>query len=220
MKPVAGFQGLMKGTPTEPKLAKTDQEIIEKVLAGDKKAFSDLVNRHKDRAMTLAMRMLKNREEAEEALQDAFLRAYNALSRFEWRSSFATWFYRIVYNVCSTALSKKGEDIHVSLNDNEDEMKRELPDADPGPDDQLESTDVRNIVLDEINRLPATYGSVVTLFFLQEMSYEEIVAVTGMPLGTVKAKLFRARLLLQKAVEGRLQENIEIAPGKIAPAFR
>ncbi len=99
-------------------------------------------------------------------------------------------------------------------------MKRELPDADPGPDIQLESSDVRNIVVDEINRLPATYGSVVTLFFLQQMSYEEIVSVTGMPLGTVKAKLFRARLLLQKAVEARLQENIEIVPGKIAPAFR
>ncbi|HLA68439.1 MAG TPA: sigma-70 family RNA polymerase sigma factor [Bacteroidota bacterium] len=201
-------------------MAKTDQEIIESVLAGDKKAFSELVNRHKDRAMTLAVRMLKNREEAEEALQDAFLRAFNALSRFEWRSSFSTWFYRIVYNVCSTALSKKGEDIHISISDNEEEMKRELPDAEPGPDVQLESSEMRSVVVDEINRLPATYSSVVTMFFLHEMSYDEIVSVTGMPLGTVKAKLFRARLLLQKAIEGRLQENVEIATGKIAAAFR
>jgi RNA polymerase sigma-70 factor (ECF subfamily) len=122
--------------------------------------------------------------------------------------------------VCSTALSKKGEEIHISLSENEEEMKRELPDADPGPDVQMESSDVKSIVVDEINRLPATYNSVVTLFFLQEMSYEEIVSVTGLPLGTVKAKLFRARLLLQKAVEGRLQERIEIAPGKVAAAFR
>ena len=57
--------------------------------------------------MTLAMRMLKNREEAEEALQDAFIRAFNALPRFEWKSSFSTWLYRIVYNVCATQLSKR-----------------------------------------------------------------------------------------------------------------
>lgn len=201
-------------------MAKTDQEIIEGVIAGDKKAYSELVNRHKDRAMTLAMRMLKNRQEAEEAVQDAFVRAFNALGRFEWRSSFSTWFYRIVFNVCSTALGKKGEDIHISLSDNEDEMKRELRDPDPGPEMQLESSDVRSIIVDEIHRLPATYSSVVTLFFLQEMSYEEIVSVTGMPLGTVKAKLFRARLLLQKAVEGRLQENVEVDSGRIAAAFR
>lgn len=169
--------------------------------------------------MTLAMRMLKNREEAEEALQDAFVRAFNALGRFEWRSSFSTWFYRIVYNVCSTAISRKGEEIHISL-DNDDEMKRELMDGGPAPDVQIESSDIRIIVVEEINRLPATYNSVVTLFFLQEMSYEEIVSVTGLPLGTVKAKLFRARLMLQKAVEGRLQEHIDVAPGKVAAAFR
>jgi len=201
-------------------LAKTDQQIIEGVIAGDKKAFSELVNRHKDRAMTLALRMLKNRQEAEEAVQDAFVRAFNALSRFEWRSSFSTWFYRIVYNVCSTSLSKRGEDIHISLNDQEEDMKRELRDTDPGPYAQVESSDIRGIVIDEIQNLPAIYSSVVTLFFLQELSYDEIVSVTGMPLGTVKAKLFRARLLLQKAVESRLQESIEVDPGKIAAAFR
>lgn len=201
-------------------MAKSDQEIIEKVLAGDKRAYAELVNRHKDRAMTLAMRMLKNREEAEEALQDAFLRAFNALGRFEWRSSFATWFYRIVYNVCSTSLSKRGEDVHVSLNDTEKEMKQELRSSDPGPQVQLESSDIREVVTEEINRLPATYSGVVTLFFLQEMSYEEIVNVTGLPLGTVKARLFRARLILQKELENRLEETIEVMPRKVAAAFR
>ncbi len=201
-------------------MAKTDQEIIERVLAGDKNAFSELVARHKDRAMTLAIRILKDRQEAEEALQDAFLRAYNALGRFEWRSSFATWFYRIVFNVCSTALSKRSGEIHVSLSENEEEMKREVPADDPLPDVQLESSDIREAVLEEIDRLPPSYSSVVTLFFLQELSYEEIVHVTGMPLGTVKARLFRARVILQKALEGRIREHVEVIPRKIVPAFR
>ena len=122
-------------------MAKNDQEIIERVLSGEKKAYAELVNRHKDRAMTLAMRMLKNREEAEEAVQDAFVRAFHALSRFEWRSSFSTWFYRIVFNVCSTALSKRGKDIMVSIHDDEKEMGLEVPESEGGPDIELESAE-------------------------------------------------------------------------------
>ena len=67
-----------------------DEEIVRRVLAGEKRAFAELVERHKDKAMTLAFRMLKNREEAEEALQDAFVRAFYALPRFEWKASFST----------------------------------------------------------------------------------------------------------------------------------
>jgi len=76
--------------------------VVQRILAGEKKAFAELVDRHKDKGMTLAIRMLRNREESEEALQDAFVRAFKALPRFEWKSSFSTWFYRIVYNVCAT----------------------------------------------------------------------------------------------------------------------
>ncbi|MGH2569447.1 MAG: sigma-70 family RNA polymerase sigma factor, partial [Bacteroidota bacterium] len=79
-------------------MADQDFEIIQRVLTGEKRSYAVLVDRHKDRAMTLAMRMLKNREDAEEALQDAFIRAFNALPRFERKSSFSTWFYRIVFN--------------------------------------------------------------------------------------------------------------------------
>jgi len=78
----------------------SDQDILQRVLQGDQKAFGEIVDRHKDRAMTLAMRILKNKQDAEEAVQDSFVRAYQALGRFEWRSSFSTWLYRIVFNVC------------------------------------------------------------------------------------------------------------------------
>src|SRR3989337_1506914 len=101
-------------------MANPDYETIQRILAGEKRAYADLVNRHKDRAMTLALRMLKNREDAEEALQDAFVRAFNALPRFEWKSSFSTWLYRIVYNVCATALGKRADAQHISLDADED----------------------------------------------------------------------------------------------------
>jgi RNA polymerase sigma-70 factor (ECF subfamily) len=188
-----------------------DVAVIQRVLAGEKKAFSELIDRHKDGGMTLAMRMLKNREEAEEALQDAFVRAFNALPRFEWKSSFSTWFYRIVYNVCATQLSKRGEDIHVALESTEGEVGFEIPSLDLLPDEKIESSEIESVVAREIDALPRLYGSICTLFFLQDMSYDQIVEITGLPLGTVKVRLFRGRTLLRQAVgrqlgAGRLKE--------------
>lgn len=186
-------------------MQKTDVALIQRILAGEKKAFAELIDRHKERGMTLAMRMLKNREEAEEALQDAFIRAFNALPRFEWKSSFSTWFYRIVYNVCATALSRRGEDIHVALDGAEAEGGLELPSEELPPDEKYVSDEFESLVTREIEGLPSLYSSICTLFFLQEMSYDQIVEVTGLPLGTVKVRLFRGRMLLRLAVGKHLE---------------
>lgn len=179
----------------------TDSEFIQRVIEGDQRAYAELVDRHKDKAMTLAVRMLKNRSEAEEALQDAFVRAYRALPSFERKSSFSTWFYRIVFNVCSTVLNKRGNNNLLSIDEqNDDEMKIEIPSADDEPDIELESKEFSEIVRREIATMDESYSSILTMFFLQEMSYEEIISVTGLPLGTVKNRLFRARMQLRSAV--------------------
>ncbi|MCX6142742.1 MAG: sigma-70 family RNA polymerase sigma factor [Ignavibacteriales bacterium] len=180
-----------------------NEEIVRRVLAGDKRAYGELVERHKDKAMTLAFRMLKNREEAEEALQDAFVRAFHALPRFEWKASFSTWLYRIVYNVCATSLGKRSAAEHVSLND-EDEQSLDVPSEEPAPDAAYESREIRDAVTEEIERLPENYAGILTLFFVNDQSYEQIVEVTGLPLATVKVRLFRGRLMLRDAVAKRL----------------
>ncbi len=179
----------------------TDSEIIQRVIEGDQRAYAELVDRHKDKAMTLAVRMLKNRSEAEEALQDAFVRAYRALPSFEKKSSFSTWFYRIVFNVCSSVLNKRGSNNFLSIDgENDDEIKIEIQSADDEPDVELESKEFSEIVRSEISTMEESYASILTMFFLQEMSYEEIISVTGLPLGTVKNRLFRARIQLRSAV--------------------
>ncbi len=197
-------------------MVESDVDIVQLVRSGDRKAFSRLVDRHKDRAMALAVRMLRDRQDAEEALQDSFVRAFNALPRFEGRSSFATWFYRIVFNVCSSALERRGTDVHVSLHTETDEgtAKLELASDDLPPDLALESREAQRIVSEEIERLPEVYASTFTLFVVQELSYEEIVEVTGLPLGTVKARLFRARSMLRTAVGRRLQLAEPTVPKK------
>ncbi len=188
-----------------------DYAVIQRVIAGEKKAYAELVERHKDKALTLAIRILKNREDAEEALQDAFVRVFKALPRFEWKSSFSTWFYRIVYNVCVSGLSKKDKRQRISI-DEEDESGNVLDLAadEPSPDLALESLEMSTIVQEEIDRLPEAYGPTFTLFFVQEMSYDEIVEVTGIPLGTVKARLFRARMMLCNALVRRIGTKSDI----------
>ncbi len=182
-----------------------DFRVIQRILAGEKRAYAQLVDRHKERAMALAVRMLKNHQDAEEALQDAFVRAFNALPRFEWKSSFSTWFYRIVYNVCATELSKKGEPQHTSLDADEAHEGLQISSETELPDVEFESNEFRGIVLEEIDKLPQSYASMLTLFFVQEMSYEEIVETSELPLGTVKNRLFRGRTMLKDAVLRRMR---------------
>jgi RNA polymerase sigma factor (sigma-70 family) len=183
----------------------TDKEIIQRVLDGDVRSFGILVDKHKAKAMTLAVRILKNREDAEEALQDAFIRMYRALSSFEWKSSFSTWMYRIVYNTCITAAGKKDQLSRLSIDTADGGEYSVLESSDMLPDIRVESDEFINIVHEEVEKLPVAYGSTFTLFVLQEMSYEEITQVMGLPLGTVKARIFRARVLLREAIVKRME---------------
>jgi len=187
----------------------SDLEIIRRILTGETRAYAELVDRHKDKAMTLALRMLRNREDAEEALQDAFVRAFKALERFEMKASFATWFYRIVFNVCSSALGKRAGISKIPLHEPGAEALLGATPTATTPEVDLESSAFEEAVHQEIENLPPAYASVLTLFFVQELSYEEIVEVTGMPLGTVKNRLFRARTMLREAVLKKMPGCVE-----------
>lgn len=176
------------------------------MLAGERDAFRMLIERYREKGMTLAMRMLRNREDAEEALQDAFVRAYRSLGRFEGKSSFSTWFYRILFNACASALRKRGEDIHLPLETDGGVARASSPEE-YRPDVQYHGVELDRIVAEEIDALPPVYGGAFTLFFVQEMAYEEIAGVMGLPVNTVKTRLFRARALLREGVARRLRER-------------
>src|SRR5260221_905324 len=102
----------------------SDNEIIEIVRKGEKRRYAHLVDRYKDKAFTLALRMLKDRQDAEEVVQDAFVRAYNSLDKFQGTAKFGTWFYRILYNVCLTKLGKRKD--HVRADEYDDEEVYEI----------------------------------------------------------------------------------------------
>ncbi len=174
----------------------TDNEIIESIRKGAKHDFAHLVTRYSPKVMTLAMRMLKNREDAEEAAQDALVRAFNALDRFEGTAKFSTWLYRIVYNVCLTKIGKRREEFQMVDYDEEQlYASRELYTS---YTHELEVKEMTGIVKKLIEEMPEKYATMLSLFYFQELSHEEICETTSLPLGTVKTHLFRARLMLQQ----------------------
>ncbi len=183
----------------------SDNEIIRTIRQGAEEAFAELVDRYKDKAMTLAVRMLKSREDAEEAVQDSFVRAHNALNKFKGTSKFSTWFYRILYNVCLTRLGKRKEELKIGSGEEREFEIEDRQNVDPYT--ALASKDLIHAIKKIIEEIPERYSSILSLFYFQELSYEEICEVTRLPLGTVKAHLFRARAILQKRLPREIQSE-------------
>jgi RNA polymerase sigma-70 factor (ECF subfamily) len=189
----------------------TDHDTIARILSGDSREFGTLVERYKDRAYALACRLLGSKEEAEETVQDAFLKAYRSLPGFRGDAKFGTWFYRILYNSCMTRVTRRQppplplEEIDLAGLDAVSEA-----DAPNG----LESlaAEERSLILnEELQKLPEKFRVVLTLFYMQEQRYEEIAAILDVPLNTVKTHLFRARTLLRKRVAERYSEQTRAA---------
>lgn len=197
--------GLNRKSKPPQQLALTDQQLIERINAGDARKYALLVDRHKDRAFTLALRTVGDRHDAEEIVQDAFVRAYRSLGSFRGDAKFSTWLYRIVYNLCMTRVSRrrpKGEQLDI------DEQKYDVLTADESVSsvhEQMETREFRGILVEEVNSLPEKYRVVLTLFYLEEQSYDEIVEVMNLPLGTVKTNLFRGRNLLRERMLTRMK---------------
>lgn len=193
-------------------MSDTDRDIIDEVRAGNTRRYALLVDRHKDKALALAIRLVGVRQEAEELVQDAFLRAFRSLDQFRGDAKFGTWFYRILYNLCMTKVTRrhgKTEQLEVG-----DEMALDHLSPLDGVlsvHDQLEADEMQRILGQEIEGLPEKFKSVITLFYVQEMSYEEMVSILKIPIGTVKTNLFRARSLLRKRVLGRTKGEVKVA---------
>jgi RNA polymerase sigma-70 factor (ECF subfamily) len=177
---------------------KSDIYYIEQILEGNSNVFSYLVDRHKNRAYNLAFRICGNHEEAEELTQDSFLKAYRSLKSFKMKSSFATWLYRIVYNttISHVRVKNKGllslEDFPADATDfigtstSEEEADKEY------------RTSLVNFALQKINE---DERALISLYYYEEMSTDEISEVTGITRSNIKVKLFRARQKMQEIIE-------------------
>lgn len=146
----------------------------------------------------LALRVVGDPTEAEDLAQQAFVRAWRGLPRFRSEAKFSTWLYRIVTNLCYNRLPHMKADLNALI---ADEEALNLPDERQQVESGLLASELREALHREIAALPESYRLLLTLRHLQELSYEEIARVTGMPVGTVKTGIFRARRRLREALE-------------------
>lgn len=177
---------------------KGDREYIEQVLNGRTNAFSFLVDRHKDRSFNLAFRICGNREEAEEIIQDSFLKAFRSLGTFKMKSSFATWLYRIVYNTAVSSV-RSGRKIIVSLDENPGALNDFYERSET---DHQADTDHRNKIVNfALQKLDEEDRGIIILYYYEELSVEEISGVTGLSVSAIKTRLFRSRQKMMEVIE-------------------
>ncbi|QOD62197.1 sigma-70 family RNA polymerase sigma factor [Polaribacter haliotis] len=179
-------------------MTNNDQLIINKILKGNTNAFSELIDTYKDLVFSLAIKMTKNREEAEEISQDTFIKAFKNLGKFKGDSKFSTWLYRITYHTCLDAL-KKNKNHSNSFELNEITLNH------------IESTDNALQTLERKERakimdicllqLPEDERSILWLFYYKELSLKEIIEVTSLSEANIKVKLHRGRKKLLTIVK-------------------
>lgn len=191
-----------------------DLEIVERIINGDSNAFREIADKYKDKAFSLTVKILKNKEEAEDSVQDAFIKLYRSIlqSQFREEAKLSTYFYTIVYN---TALDnykkiknksfsvisidvegssfKEGDELISRFKETEIESKVYEERYDSGTDKKVTSNEIQNIINKFINSIPEQYSLILNMFFINDLSHDEISKILNLPLGTVKNRIFRAK---------------------------
>ncbi|KAB2955592.1 MAG: sigma-70 family RNA polymerase sigma factor [Thermoanaerobaculia bacterium] len=189
--------------PHEP-LSPPDEELVRAVLAGDPERFGDIVERYQSRLVNYLNRLVRDPEEAQDLAQEVFVRVYQALDRFDPQYRFSTWLFRVAQNAAIDVIRKRRfRLVPLTRQDEDGEGTHELELADGGPSaqDRMEGAQSDARVREAIDRLPDEYRELIRLRHYGELAYDEIAESRGMPLGTVKNKLFRARQMLRGLLE-------------------
>ena len=181
---------------------KDDNFYIDKVLSGQTNNYSYLVEKYKDIVFSIALKVLRNREDAEEMAQESFIKAYKSLHKFKRKSKFSTWLYRITYNNCISEVRKKK--LHTISTDDV-----QIPDA---PDEMnLDGIPEENrvkYIKAALEKLPESEYTLTLLYYFEDKSVEEIAQISKMTESNVKVKLFRARKKLYAVLNDMLKEEI------------
>lgn len=182
-----------------------DINLLNRIRTGDKSAYKELINRHKDYAFTVAYRILNNREDAEEVAQDAFMQVFGALQSFNAESKFTTWFYRIVFNA---ALMQKRKNKIESV-DIENSSEAFLVSHSSDSAEDLRKNERKMAIQNALQNLSADDATMITLFYLKELSLEEIAEITGISAETAKVKIHRARKRLAEEMKKLLKGEVK-----------
>ena len=183
-----------------------DQIYIDKVLQGNTSSYNYLVNNYKDMVYTIAIKIVRNREDAEEVAQDSFIKAFQKLNSFKGESKFSTWLYTIVYR---TAISKIRKNTIETTDIDEFVMENHSVDFSFPQMDLLKAEEQKKYVKHAIDSLPELDALLITLFYLNENTFDEIIEITGLTKTNIKVRLFRARKKLYKELSQILDTELK-----------
>lgn len=183
----------------------SDQQYIAEIIAGNTQRFSVLVDRYKDLVFSLALKMLKNREEAEEVAQDTFIKVYHSLHTFKGESKFSTWIYKVAYRACLDRMKKnKKEESNIPIDDFSEHLVLTMENA----LSQMMEHERKKAIQDCLNELPGDDGFLLTLFYFEDQSLEEIAKIMNITANNVKVKLYRSRQKLTAIFKQKLEPEM------------
>jgi len=192
-------------------MSELEQSLLRRLRDRDERAFVELINEHRDRVFNITYRMLGNRAEAEDVAQEVFITVFKQIDNFRGDSKFSTWLYRVTVNHCKNRIKYLARR-HTRDQDELDETSQQQNGAVNGapvraknPDKALESMQMEQLLQEAIASLDDEQRAVVILRDVEDLSIEEICEITGLPDGTVKSRLHRARLVLRK----KMQRHVE-----------
>jgi len=198
-------------------LAYNESAIIAQVKAGNSRAFCELVERHKERALSVAYSFCANYEDAKDLSQEAFIKAFKAIGRFRVQSKFYTWFYRILVNICKDYLRRRKNSKFINFSVKfklknglvePEDIFESVASKTPSPGQQLLNKELGAHLTKAISSLPQKQRVVFTLKNIHGLTLAQIAEITNSALGTVKANLFKATINLQTKLEGYINVNI------------
>jgi RNA polymerase sigma-70 factor, ECF subfamily len=193
-----------------------EEKLLERLRARDERAFNELVKAYERRVFGLVFRMLGSRAESEDLTQEVFVQVFKAIATFRGESKLSTWIYRIAVNLCKNR-AKYNRVRHAGEQDQLDDVAERLPLSQARnanvaqvarPDEAMAGRQVEEIVRQAISEVDENFRECLILCDVEELSYEEIAEITGLPVGTVKSRIFRGRAQLSELVEKKLGEKI------------
>lgn len=187
-----------------------DKALVERVQGGDKRAFELLVLKYQHRIFSLVSRMIRDSDDVQDVVQEAFIKAYRALPNFRGESAFYTWLYRIAVNTAKNHLvsrSRRPQGVDVDVEDAEFMDSAEGLRDIAGPESEMATEQLKAVIDEAISALPEDLRSALSLREFEGLSYEEIATVMDCPVGTVRSRIFRAREAVDAAIMPLMEGN-------------
>lgn len=173
--------------------ATEEKRLLDKAQKGDMSAFEDLVRAHESFVYSIAYKMLGNVQDAEDAAQETFIKAYTSLAGFRGESKFSVWLYRLTGNVCVDMLRRRKDSVSLSIGDEDEDKTLDIPDERFQPETELEKKELRQAVQAGLQQLPEDFRTPLVLREMGGHSYEDIARALSLDIGTVKSRIFRGR---------------------------